>query len=291
VKIDSVKSVAARPLESVRGEIAAAIEKQKIEDALSAKVTAIEDAIADGSSFDDVLKAEKLSVVTTPALLANGSAPDQPDWQAPPETALLLKAAADLTTDDDPTVETIAANDRYAVLKVDRVVPSAPAPLAKVREQVVRDFLAKRASERARAVATAIMAKANAGVPLDKAFAEAGVRLPPVERASGRQMDLSRPNQPVPPPLAMMFSMAKGKTKLLPVPGDRGWFVVQLQEVVPGNAAEAPQLVAATRQQFDRVLAEEYAAQFTAAIKKQLGVRRNDAAVAALKSQLAGGGN
>jgi peptidyl-prolyl cis-trans isomerase D len=104
-------------------------------------------------------------------------------------------------------------------------------------------------------------------------------------------MDLSRPNQPVPPPLAMMFSMAKGKTKLLPVPGDRGWFVVQLQEVVPGNAAEAPQLVAATRQQFDRVLAEEYAAQFTAAIKKQLGVRRNDAAVAALKSQLAGGGN
>jgi peptidyl-prolyl cis-trans isomerase D len=291
VKIDSVKSVAARPLESVRGEIAAAIEKQKIEDALSAKVTAIEDAIADGSSFDDVLKAEKLSAVTTPALLANGSAPDQPDWQAPPETALLLKAAADLTTDDDPTVETIAANDRYAVLKVDRVVPSAPAPLAKVREQVVRDFLAKRASERARAVATAIMAKANAGVPLDKAFAEAGVRLPPVERASGRQMDLSRPNQPVPPPLAMMFSMAKGKTKLLPVPGDRGWFVVQLQEVVPGNAAEAPQLVAATRQQFDRVLAEEYAAQFTAAIKKQLGVRRNDAAVAALKSQLAGGGN
>lgn len=290
VKVDAVKEAAARPLDAVRGEIAAAIEKQKLEDALSAKVTAIEDAIAEGSSFDDVLKAEQLTAVTTPALLANGGAPDQPDWKAPPELPPLLKASAELTSDDDAIVETIAANERYAIVKVERVVPSAPAPLAKVREQVLRDLTGKRASERARAVATAIMAKANAGVPLDKAFAEAAVRLPPVERASGRQMDLSRPDQPVPPPLALMFSMAKGKTKLLPVPGDRGWFVVQLVEVVPGDAGKAPQLVEATRQQFNRVLAEEYGAQLTAAIKKELGVKRNDAAIARLKSDLAGGG-
>jgi peptidyl-prolyl cis-trans isomerase D len=171
---------------------------------------------------------------------------------------------------------------------VTRILPAAPIPLAKVREAVVQDLMAKRASDRARAVATAIVAKANAGTPLAKAFAESGVKLPPVQRASGRQADLVQENRPVPPPLAMMFSMAKGKTKLLAAPDNAGWFVVHLDTITPGDATKAPGLIEATRGEFGRVVGQEYAEQFTNAVKKDVGVQINDAAVARLKSQFSG---
>jgi peptidyl-prolyl cis-trans isomerase D len=289
IHVDAVKGSATRPLSAVHGEIAASLEKQKADEALSSMVSAIEDAIADGSSFDDVVKSEKLVAVTTPAVLANGGAPDLPTWAPPPELPLLLKTAFEASPDDDPTVETIGAGNRYALLAVNQVVPSAPAPLAKIRDAVTRDLMAKRASDRAKAVATAIVAKANAGTPLAQAFAETGMRLPPVEKASGRQMDLARSDRPVPPPLAMMFSMARGKTKLLAAPENQGWFVVHLDTVTPGDPKSAPGLVEATRGQFARAIGDEYAEQFTNAVKKDIGVKKNDAAVARLKQQLAGG--
>jgi len=235
------------------------------------------------------VKKEKLGVVTTPPVLANGTAPDLPTWAAPAELPVLLRPAFEASPDDDPTVETIGAGNTHALLSVVRIVPAAPAPLAKIRDTVVRDLLMKRASDRARAVATAIVAKANAGTPLAQAFAEAGMRLPPVEKAGGRQMDLARSDRPVPPPLAMLFSMARGKTKLMPAPENQGWFVVHLDTVTPGDPKSAPGLVEATRGQFARVVGEEYAEQFSNAVKKDIGVERNDAAVARLKQQLQGG--
>jgi peptidyl-prolyl cis-trans isomerase D len=289
VHVDAIKGDAGKPLAAVRDEIAASLEKQKVDEGLSAMVTAIEDAIADGSSFDDVVKSEKLVTVTTPPVLANGAAPDLPTWTPPAELPVLLKTAFEASPEDDPTVETIGAGNLHALLGVTRVVPAAPAPLAKIRDAVVRDLMAKRASDRARAVATAIIAKTNIGTPLAQAFAEAGMRLPPVEKASGRQMDLARNDRPIPPPLAMMFSMARGKTKLLAAPQNQGWFVVHLDSVTPGDPKTAPGLVEATRGQFARAVGDEYAEQFTNAVKKDIGVEKNEAAVARLKKQLAGG--
>jgi peptidyl-prolyl cis-trans isomerase D len=288
VHVDAIKGTPARPLAAVRDEIAAALEKQKLDEALSNLVSGIEDSISDGSSFEDVVKAHKLEATTTPPLLATGAAPDLPTWQAPPEIAMLIRPAFETTPDEDPMVETIAAGKQYALLGVTRILPAAPIPLAKVREAVVQDLMAKRASDRARAVATAIVAKANAGTPLAKAFAESGVKLPPLQRASGRQADLVQENRPVPPPLAMMFSMAKGKTKLLAAPDNAGWFVVHLDTITPGDATKAPGLIEATRGEFGRVVGQEYAEQFTNAVKKDVGVQINDAAVARLKSQFSG---
>ena len=289
VHVDAIKGNAATPLAAVRGEIVAKLAKQKVDEALSAKITAIEDAISDGSSFDDVVKSEKLAVATTPPLLAGGTAPDLPGWTPPAEVQRLLRTAFEVSPDDDPTVETIAADSRYALLGVTQVVPAAPIPLVKVRETVVRDLMVKRASERARAVATAIAAKANAGMPLANAFAGAGMPLPSTQKAGGRQMDLAQSGRPIPPPIAMLFSMAKGKTKLLAAPNDEGWFVVQLETIVPGDAKTAPGLLQATQGQFGQIMGEEYAEQFTNAVKKEVGIRRNDAAISRLKKQLTGG--
>ena len=170
------------------------------------------------------------------------------------------------------------------------MIPAAPPPLAQIQARVKADLVARRALERARAVATSIMAKINAGTPPAQAFAESQIKLPPVQTITARRMDIARQNKAVPPPLQMMFSLPRGKARLLPGPGGSGWFVVYLDKVVPGDARSQPQLVAATRSQFAEVLGNEYAQQFTRSIRRSMNIEKDEKAIAALKRRLMGGG-
>ncbi|WP_156678326.1 SurA N-terminal domain-containing protein [Sphingomonas profundi] len=290
IKVDAVKPVAARPLEAVRGEIAASLTKQKADERLAARVAAMEDAISGGASFDDVVKAQKLTAVTTPPVLANGLAPGVADWRTPPELPLLVGQVTDATADDDPIVATIGKGERYALVKVAQVVPAAPAPLAQVRPQIVDGLTKAHAAVRAKAVAEAIIAKVKAGTPMAQAFAAAGVKLPAPQPARARQADLAQADRQVPPPLALMFSMRQGDTKLLAAPQAAGWFVVHLDTVTPGDARTQPSLIDATRNQFNRVTGEEYIEQFANAAAKEVGVTRDDKAIARLRAELLGGG-
>lgn len=290
VKVDAVNAKAERPLAAVRGEIAESLARQKRDEALSTMVGAIEDAIADGASFDDLAKERKLAIVTTPALLSDGRAPDQPEWKAPPELPLLLRSANQMGTDDDPVVETIGAGQRYALVAVSQVVPAAPAPLDKVRDEVVAAVRADRTAKQARAIADAILAKAKAGTPLADAIAQAPIKLPAPAKAGARQIELLRNDRPAPPPLKLMFGMKKGEIRLIAAPNDAGWFLVQLGEIVPGDARNEPALVNSLRDQFRRIASEEYARQFIAAASRDVGVKRNDQAIATLKAELSGQG-
>ena len=293
LRVDGIRTVAARPLASVRAEIASQVQKQKRDEALASMVASVQDAIDDGSSFDDVVRSERLTVVTTPALLPNGSAPDQPDFRPAPEVPLLLRNAQQLSADDDPVVETIGAGQRYALLAVSQIVPAAPAPLAKIRDRVAQAVIAKRRADRALAIAREIEAKVKRRVPIARAFSEAGIPLPPPRPEQLRQLDLARAaqqGQEVPRPLALMFAMRVGEVKIAPAPDNSAWFVVSLAGVKPGDAKTVPNLVESTRGEFARYLGDEYAQQFTNAIVREIGVKRDEAAIARLRTRLAGSG-
>jgi peptidyl-prolyl cis-trans isomerase D len=122
-----------------------------------------------------------------------------------------------------------------------------------------------------------------------QAFSGAGVSLPAVQRVSSRRIDIARPGQPVPPPLAMMFSLARGKARILEAPNGEGWFVVHLESTTPGNATGQNGLIQATRTQFQGALGDEYAAQFNRAIQAGLKVERDEAKIAQVKRQLQSG--
>ncbi|SNS22856.1 peptidyl-prolyl cis-trans isomerase D [Sphingomonas laterariae] len=290
VQVAKITGQAARPLAAVHAEIADSLTKQKRDEALSTMISGIEDAIADGASFDDVARDKRLTVVTTPAILPDGRAPAQPHWKAPPELPLLMRSAAQMTTEDDPAVETIGTGQRYALVAVSEVVAAAPAPLADVREGVIAGIRNERSAKQTRAIADAILAKIKAGTPMAEAFAQTQVRLPAPAKANARQMDLLRRDRPAPPPLKLMFGMKKGETRLLAAPDNSGWFVVQLGEVIPGDARTQPMLIASLRGDFSRSMGDEYIQQFIAAASKDVGVKRNEAAITALKAELGGQG-
>jgi peptidyl-prolyl cis-trans isomerase D len=139
-------------------------------------------------------------------------------------------------------------------------------------------------------VASSIVARINAGTPPALAFAQAKVKLPPVQNLTATRREIARAEAQVPPPMAMMFSLPRGKARLLPAPDGRGWFVVYLDRIVPGDASKEPGLIQAVRSQFGAIIGEEYARQFTRAIRDDLKIERNDEALKKLKAELAGPG-
>ena len=291
VQVDAVANTPARALDQARPEIVAVLTAQKSHDALSDLAGKIEDAIADGASFAEVAANHKLTVVETPAILANGQ-PVQPGWTAPPELPALLRTGFEAAIEDRPTVETIAKDQQFALLSVAKVIPPTPLPLAQVRDTVARDIIVKRAAERAKAIGAQVTAAVNKGVPLVKALSDTGVKLPPPQAAGATQLDLARIRQSgaeVPPPVLALFSLEKGKAKLSADEKRGVLFVTVLDAVIPGNLAAMPGLLDNTRQDLARSYASELGEQFVRSVEQDVKVTRYPQAIAATKRLFAGG--
>jgi peptidyl-prolyl cis-trans isomerase D len=69
-----------------------------------------------------------------------------------------------------------------------------------------------------------------------------------------------------------------------------GWLIVKVDKISPGDAAKAPQVIAATRQDLGRAMGPEYAQQFTEAVKRAMKVSQNADALARVKASLSGEG-
>ena len=139
IKVDSVQGADASSLDKARPQIVAKLTEEKRKNAVADLVGKIEDSIADGSSLADAAKAPNLSQTETPLITAAGVARADPAFKLPPAYAKLVKTGFDLTTDDDPVVETLVDGSGYALVGLGRIVPAAPAPLAEIRDRVVAD--------------------------------------------------------------------------------------------------------------------------------------------------------
>jgi len=290
VKVDSVVGIAPRSLEQARGEIAGELTKVKVDEALADFVAKVEDDINGGATFDDVAKTYGLAALATPAITAGGLAPDQQGFALPDVVRPLLTDAFRAEAGDDPQVASSANGTAYVLYHMDRVIPAAPRPLQAIAAQVQTDLRIDRAARSARRVADAIVAAINKGTPFAQALAASGVTLPPARPAGGRRIDIAQAGEKVPPPVAMMFSMAQKRAKVLALPGGAGWYVVYLDQIVAADAKAAAPLIAPTAQQLNRVVGDEYVAQFAAAIKTTIGVSKNNGAIAAFKRTLTGAG-
>ena len=290
IKVDEVRTEAGKPLSAVRGEIAAKLGDEKRKEALTDLVTKVEDNIADGASFAEAVRAAGLTAIRTPAITAGGIARSQPDYKLPPVLAPAVRAGFELGEGDEPVVETLQGDAGYALVGAEEIIAAAPAPLATIRDQVATDWKRKQASDKARAAAAAIAAKISSGTDLKAAVESAGVRLPAPERVAKRRLELSALGGNVPPALGMMFSLAEGRSRMIADPEGRGFIIVQVKKIVPGNASLQPGLISRTQLEFQQAAGNEYSEQMARAIMAEVGVKRDEAAIAAAKRRITGGG-
>ena len=291
VKIDSVQRQPGRSLAQVRGEIAERITAEKRANALAQIVDRVQDLIDDGGSFEEVARAANLQVTTTPPITASGVARGDASYKFPEELVPALKSGFELAPGDDPVLDELAGGQGFVLVSPAEVIPAAPAPLASISDRVRADWIRKQASDRARAAAAAIASRAAGNTSLADAARQANASLPPVQQARARRIQLSEMGDQVPAPLRVLFSIPEGKSEVGTDPEGRGFFVVKVNKIIPGNALNQPRLISQVQSQFSEPLAQEYAQQFLAAARQEVGVKRNEAAIQAAKRRMTAGGS
>ncbi len=210
-------------------------------------MTRVEDQILDGASFAESVAAAKLPVMTTPPINSAGASATDAEYRFPAELQPALQAAFAMEADADAEVVTLPNEAGYALVAVDQVIETSPAPLAQISERVRADWIQRKANDRARAVATEIANKVARGTAMERALSEAGVSLPPVQPINARRIQISQANADAAAPLRMLFSLAQGRSRMVADPRGRGFFIVKTNKITPGNALSNPMLIAQTQ--------------------------------------------
>ena len=290
IKIEDVRGASGRTLAQARDEIAGLLTAAKHKDALTDLVTRVEDQIMDGASFNEVVAGAKIPVTTTPAINAAGLARSDPGYKLPAELAPAVKTGFAMGEDEDAEIVTLPENAGFVVVAVDRVIESAPAPLAEIKNRVRADWIQRKANDRARAVAADIATKVERGTEIDKAMDEAGVPLPPAQPISARRLQIGQANADAAVPLRMLFTLTQGKSRLVADPKGRGFMIIKTNKIVPGNAMNSPLLIAQTQAEFQQSASNELGQQMLIAMKLDQGVKRNEDMITAAKRRITGAG-
>ncbi|GAA4037804.1 peptidyl-prolyl cis-trans isomerase [Sphingomonas rosea] len=292
IKVESIQAAGGKSLEAARAEIVAKLTADKKKEALADLVGKVEDALADGKTFDEVAAAYKLPVLTTPPLTRTGAVFDQPTYKLPPEYGQIATQGFDLGVDDDPVVETLPNEVGYALVDVTDTVPATPAPLARIAAQVRNDFVARRANEQAAAAAQTVLNQVARGTALKDAMAalkQPGIKpAEAIELKRGALAQFAQQGQEVPPPLRILFSLQPGKAQR--AAGPSGIYLVKLDKIVPGSAASQPTVIAQQLVEVQRAAGTELALEWLTAAQKELKVSRNEEAIAAAKARILGNG-
>jgi peptidyl-prolyl cis-trans isomerase D len=170
------------------------------------------------------------------------------------------------------------------------VVPAAPAPLKDVHAQVANDWMNAKATERARAVAAQIEAKVERGMPLAQAVKDSGAAIPPAEPVKARRIQIATAQGQIPAPLKMLFTLSEGKSRVVPDPQRHAFFIVKVNKITPGNAMMEPTLIGRMQGELQQGMSDDYAREFLAAMRKELGAERNTSAIQAMKTRMMSSG-
>ena len=286
VKVDGVKSQGGKSLAQAKEEIAAKLTADKRKQAVEDIVDKVQNAVDEGSNFTEATTANKLAVTTTPLLTAAGTSRSDAAYRLPPELAPALKTGFEIAPNDPPEIVTLPDKKSYALVSPAEVAAAAPAQFASIRVQVENDWITGQAIQRARDTANRIAARAAQGVTLAQAVKESGVALPAVRPMGARRIQIAEASGQVAAPMQMLFSLPEGKSRAVPDPQGRGFFVVKVTKITPGNALLQPGLISRMQNELQEALSQDYAQEFVAAVRADVKAKRNEDAIKAEKARI-----
>jgi len=290
-KVESVRSQGGKSLDQARAEISSKITDDKRKGAVEDLVDKIQDLVDNGGNFTETAAQAKLAVTSTPLITANGISRSDASFKLPAELAPALKTGFEIAPSDPPEIVTLSDKQGYAMVSPGQIAPAAPAPLASVHDQVANDWIADRALTRARAAAAQIQSKVAHGTPLDQAIKESGVSLPPAKTLKARRIQIAMAQGPVPAPLKLLFTLGQGKSQMVAEEQGRGFYVVKVDKITPGNPVLQPTLIGQMQNELQQAAEEDYAREFLADMRNALGTKRNESAIQALRTKMLSGGN
>jgi peptidyl-prolyl cis-trans isomerase D len=289
VDVDTVTRTEGRTLAQASEEIAAALTELKRREALNQFAEDVEDGFASGSTLADVAGELGVEVERTRPALASGVIYGTQE-RVPELLNPILTTVAAMEEDSDPILAEIVPGEEFLIFDVAQFDEAAPPPLTQIKDRVTAAWKLDRGAAAAKKAADEVLAAVRGGADLDAAIADIDAPLPPVDDIDLSRQALTAQQQRVPPPLALMFAMAEGTIKKLEAPTNAGWFVVLLDDIIPGEVERDDPAIAQARTELGRVAGQEFAEQLDRAIQKEVGVTRNDNAIRAVVEELTGQG-
>lgn len=288
LRVDAVEGKSGKTIDQARAELLPDLIEQKRRAALTDFSARIEEEFDNGSTLTDIAKELGLTLTETAPLLKDGQVFGQEGKTAPAELVRVISTGFSMEGEGQPQLAEVVPGKQFVVFDVAQIMPSAAPPLAEVKQQAITEYQLEKGAAAARAAALKIEQMVKQGTDLGAALASLRLPLPQVDQVNLPREQVQQMGQQT-PPVALLFSLAKGQVKLLGAPRNRGWYVVKVTDVIPGKVAPNDPRLPQFQQTMARVTAQEYSAQLRAAMRIDVGVKRNDTAINALKTRLSGG--
>lgn len=286
-RVNSISNKAARTLADVTPELRETLTGELQIAALSDLSAKIEEQVDDGTPLSQVAEELGIEVTTTQPLTADGRVYGSRDQTAPAQLAAALETAFQMN-EGEPQLAEIVRGETYLVFEVGEITPSATAPIDEIKEPLTVAWRLDEGAKLAKAASDRVMKLTTGDGSLAAAIKAEETRLPPADVVDLGRREIVGQNGQVPPPLALMFSMAQGTVKRLEATQNLGWFVIDLDSISAEPVDEDSPMIAATSQQLQAALVAEYSQQLTKAMAEEVGVERNQDALEAVRKQLLG---
>ena len=288
VRVDGREANAGKTAEQARPELLKELSEEKRRSAITEFSARIEDELGNGASLTDVAKELGLEVVETPALTADGAVFGDSTLKVAPILARVVPSAFQMDGPGSPQLAEVEPGKAFVIFDVGKLAPAAPPPLGEIRAQVSEDARIAKGEKAAKDAADKVKAQIERGVPPEVALASLGVSLPPIDRVDMDRQKVRSMGQAATRPLLLLFSMAKGKVRLMQGPRNHGWYVVSVTEVTPGKVPDKGEAIDGVGQSLTDAQKQEYGEQLSNAFRGEVGSTRNDGNVRKLQGQLSG---
>jgi peptidyl-prolyl cis-trans isomerase D len=265
LKVVKIEQPQTQTFDQAKDQLSKQLVAEEAADKLDKIGNEADDALAGGTSLEDVAKKHGLKLTTIDNTDISGRDLDGKPIVLPVDSKEVLKTAFDANANETSRMSAIGDTAIFAV-RVDKVVEPKLKPLGEVKDHVIAGWQAEQKKDAVKKIADDLVAAVTAGTPLAQAASAKGLTVttsPPLSR---------RPEGASPVPAAVivkLFSAKIGDTVSAEDAG--GAYVAQLKEIkVPDAPGEAE--AKALTGQLGTSVRYDLVGQLTEALKKRYPV-------------------
>ncbi|MCE2517409.1 MAG: peptidyl-prolyl cis-trans isomerase, partial [Alphaproteobacteria bacterium] len=158
--VDDITPSTTVSFEDARPGLATSLEREAATDLVYSRIATLEDSLSSGATLEEAARAAGAELVTIDGMDRSGRDIDGNALDGIAADTKFRQSVWTADINEDGFVEETNA-DTFFVLRVNSEAPSAPRPLADVRDRVIADIKLERAVEAARATAESMVAADN----------------------------------------------------------------------------------------------------------------------------------
>jgi peptidyl-prolyl cis-trans isomerase D len=265
LKLISVTPGKVAPFDSVKAKLASELALDRAIDKVANITNAVNDALAAGSTFPEIVNKFHLKTITLDSVDAEGR--DSSGKQIKLPAPGILKTAFGSPLGPPHDVKDLPDQGSYMVA-VNKVIPAAPQPLAQIRDKVVAAWQEQERNSRLAKLAEDYANAINKGQKLDELAALHGLK-----PFTTKPLSRNTTNAELPPIVVAKLFGAKPGQAVTGSAGSKGVIVAALVKILPPDPATAAAEKAAIRREIEQATGADLLSEYEQSLRQRFPVQ------------------